>query len=261
MGITHGRYPRVVADSPAFDQPYNALPGVDQDLFVRSNIPAWACTSDLAATGTGVAIGTYVFLRKGDVVTNLTFVAGNTALATGTAGWHALYDASGNLLAFNDDASTATNNASLRVFAPSGDYFLVASSATPAQTGAYQLSSSGLPGNTGCGMYWVIPNVTIQGSVTTGDCNSEGYLSDGYFVMLRPGQTLTVEMGSTAMDAYLGLYNLGGSLVTSDDDGAGSNNARLTYTYSGTTPTAFYIDAGTAGVGQTGTYTLTVTRN
>lgn len=95
---TLGRYPRNVADSPAFDGPYNALPGVDQDVFVRSNIPAWACTSDLAATGTGVAIGTRVFLRKGDVVTNLSFIAGNTALATGTAGWHALYDPDGVLL-------------------------------------------------------------------------------------------------------------------------------------------------------------------
>ena len=95
---TLGRYPRPVPDSPVFDWPHNALPGVNQDLFVRSNIPAWACASDLAATATGVAIGTYVFLRKDDVVTSLSFVAGNTALASGTAGWHALYDSSGNLL-------------------------------------------------------------------------------------------------------------------------------------------------------------------
>lgn len=95
---TLGRYTRPLVDSPALDFPYNALPGVDQDVFVRSNIPAWACTSDLAATGTGVAIGTRVFLRKGDVVTSLSFVAGNTALATGTAGWHALYDPDGVLL-------------------------------------------------------------------------------------------------------------------------------------------------------------------
>jgi hypothetical protein len=94
-----GRYPGVVSDSPVFDAPYSALPGVDQSAFVRSNIPVWACTSDLAATGTGVAIGTRVYLRKGDVVTSVSFVAGNTALATGTAGWHALYDPDGVLLA------------------------------------------------------------------------------------------------------------------------------------------------------------------
>ncbi|MFI6534182.1 hypothetical protein ACIBHY_17105 [Nonomuraea sp. NPDC050547] len=92
-------YEGVLADAAALDLPYNALPGQDQSAFVRSNIPAWACTSDLAATATGVAIGTRVWLRKGDVVTNIAFVAGNTALATGTAGWHALYDPDGALLA------------------------------------------------------------------------------------------------------------------------------------------------------------------
>jgi hypothetical protein len=104
---TLGRYPRPVVDSPVFDAPYNALPGVNQDVFVRSNIPAWACTSDLAATATGVAIGTRIFLRKGDVVTNVTFVAGNTAENTPTHRAHALYDPDGALLAQSADQLTA----------------------------------------------------------------------------------------------------------------------------------------------------------
>lgn len=104
---TLGRYPRSVPDSPAFDQPYNALPGVNQDVFVRSNIPVWACTSDLAATGTSVAIGTRVFLRKGDIVTSITFVAGNTAENTPTHRAHALYDPDGTLLAQTADQLTA----------------------------------------------------------------------------------------------------------------------------------------------------------
>lgn len=108
MSITHGRYPRVVADSPAFDQPYRDLPGVDQDLFVRSNIPVWACASDLAATATGVAIGTRVFLRKGDVVTSLSFTSGATAGATITNWWHALYDEAGTKLAQSADQGSAT---------------------------------------------------------------------------------------------------------------------------------------------------------
>ncbi|WP_320069608.1 hypothetical protein [Micromonospora sp. RTGN7] len=95
----HGRSSIPVADSAAHDLPYNALPGVPQTSFARSNIPVWACTSDLAATGTGVAIGVRIFLRAGDVITNVAFVAGNTALATGTAGWHALYDPDGAILA------------------------------------------------------------------------------------------------------------------------------------------------------------------
>ncbi|MFB4276046.1 hypothetical protein ACBJ59_12180 [Nonomuraea sp. MTCD27] len=99
MTVLGRYYEGVLADAAAFDLPFNALPGVSQGSFVRSNIPVWACTSDLAATATGVAIGTRIWLRKGDVVTNISFVAGNTALATGTAGWHALYDPDGALLA------------------------------------------------------------------------------------------------------------------------------------------------------------------
>jgi hypothetical protein len=103
-----GRYPRPVADAACFDSPYNALPGVNQDTFVRANIPVWACTSDLAATGTGVAIGVRIFLRRGDVVTNITFVSGNTAAGTPTHWAHALYDPSGSLLAKSaDQTSTA----------------------------------------------------------------------------------------------------------------------------------------------------------
>lgn len=94
----HGRYPGIIANSPAFDMPNLWLPGVSQSAFIRSNIPAFMCVSDLAATATGVAIGVRQYLRKGDIVTNVAFVAGNTALATGTAGWHALYDPDGNLL-------------------------------------------------------------------------------------------------------------------------------------------------------------------
>jgi len=81
---------------------------VDQDTFVRANIPVWACTSDLAATGTGVAIGVRIFLRHGDVVTNITFVSGNTAAGTPIHWAHAIYDPDGNLLgATADQTSTA----------------------------------------------------------------------------------------------------------------------------------------------------------
>lgn len=104
---TLGRYPRVVADAPAFDLPYNALPGVDQDAFIRSNIPIWAAGSNLAATATGVAIGTRIFLRAGDVVTSLTFMSATTAAGTPTNWWHALYSEAGALLAQSADQLTA----------------------------------------------------------------------------------------------------------------------------------------------------------
>ncbi|MFI7532583.1 DUF4082 domain-containing protein [Streptosporangium sp. NPDC049376] len=107
MTVLGRYYEGVLADAAALDVPFNALPGIDQSAFVRSNIPAWACTSDLAATSSGVAIGVRIWLRKGDVVTNIAFVAGNTAENTPTHRAHALYDPDGNLLAQTADQLTA----------------------------------------------------------------------------------------------------------------------------------------------------------
>jgi hypothetical protein len=221
--------------------------------------PGSTVSGSLAATDCRLPSGEYIDFYDTRLATAqaLTFTMSSTAVDS----WLEMYDAAGNLVAFNDDASSGTPNSALRVFAPAGGYFLAATSFAAGETGAYQLSSSGLSGNNNCAMHWVVPDVSIQGSVASTDCSSGGYYSDGYFVILRPGQTLTVRMESTAFDAFLGLYNLDGAQVKSDDDSGGGSTALLTYTYTGTTITAFYINAGTFGAGATGTYTLTVTRN
>ncbi|GLH97350.1 hypothetical protein [Phytohabitans aurantiacus] len=103
MTVLGRYYEGPLADAAALDLAFNALPGISQGAFVRSNIPAWACTSDLAATASGVAIGTRIWLRKGDLVTNLAFVAGNTAENGPTHRAHALYDPDGALLAQSAD--------------------------------------------------------------------------------------------------------------------------------------------------------------
>lgn len=116
--MIHGRYTEgPLADAAALDLAHNALPGVDRSTWRAQNIPAWACTSDLAATGTSAAIGTRVFLRKGDVVGHITFVSGNTAENTPTHRAHALYDPDGNLLAQTADQLTTAwaQNTALRL--------------------------------------------------------------------------------------------------------------------------------------------------
>jgi hypothetical protein len=217
-------------------------------------------SGSLATTDCRLGTGEYVDFYDTSLSTAqaLTFNMTSTAVDS----WLELYDNDGNLVGFNDDASSGTNNSALRVFAPAGPYFLVASSLTPGETGAYQISSSALSGNTNCSLPWVVPNVTIAGTVQSTDCSSDGYFSDGYLVVMRPGQTLTVRMTSTAVDSYLLLFAAStGALVDSDDDSGGGLNALMSYTYNGSTTAVFYIDAGTADPGETGSYTLTVTRS
>jgi hypothetical protein len=88
-----GRYNRPLADSAVFDGPLNDWPGVDEDVFLRANMSIRDAVADLAATASGVAIGTRIYLRRGDVVSSLTFVSGGTAAATPTNQIAALYSA------------------------------------------------------------------------------------------------------------------------------------------------------------------------
>lgn len=63
---------------------------------LRENLPLGRLqtTSNLSALTSGVMLSVAFPLQAGDVVTNLTFVSGATALATGTNHWFALYDTS-----------------------------------------------------------------------------------------------------------------------------------------------------------------------
>lgn len=173
--------------------------------------------------------------------------------------WLELFDASGNYVALNDDDdATETTNSAIRVFAPAGTYFLGASSYDPAVTGSYTLGSSVLAGNVACQFPWVVPGVQLNGQITTTDCTEAGYYSDIYMVVLYAGEQLQVSMQSSAVDAYLILFGANG-IVAEDDDSGGGSNALMTFT---ATETGVYaIDAGTLSPGETGAYTLAVTRS
>jgi hypothetical protein len=213
----------------------------------------------LAATDCHLTTGEYVDFY-GVTLTTAQALSFNMTSAT-LDSWLEMYDAAGNLVAVNDDVAADDVDATVRVFAPSGNYFLGASTANTNATGAYQLSSAALAGNVNCQENWIVPGVIIPGTIAATDCNFSGYLADEYIVVLSPGQTLTVKLESGDFDAYLELYDLDFNLIEDDDDGAGGTNSLLTYTYNGTGITAVFIDATTFDPGETGSYSLTVTRS
>ena len=172
--------------------------------------------------------------------------------------WLEMYDANGNILAVNDDNSAGTNS-TIRVFAPSGSYFFAATSFDANAVGNYTFSSAGFAGNENCDEHWVVPGVNITGTISATDCDFGGYFTDEYFVVLDAGETLTVTMRSTAVDAWLELYDSDGNLVDQDDDSAGGTDATLVYTSPALD--AYAIDASTFGDGETGSYTLVITRS
>ncbi len=91
---TNGRYTGVIRDelSLASDQARQALAGVDPvGAFYRSNMRRLDATADTGALTTQVMTSVPVYLRRGDVVTNVSFRSGGTAAGTPTNWWFALY--------------------------------------------------------------------------------------------------------------------------------------------------------------------------
>lgn len=90
----HGRYTGVLRDdlANAFDIDANDYPGVDFAAGLhRANLRRIQCSANLAALTSGVMTSVALYLRSGDVVTNLTFMSGTTAAGTPTNYWFALY--------------------------------------------------------------------------------------------------------------------------------------------------------------------------
>lgn len=108
----HGRYTGILRDdlASAFDADAQDFAGVDFSAGLhRASLRRTQCVSNLSALTSGVMLSAALYLREGDVVTNLTFVSATTAAGTPTAYWFALYDtqATPALLAQTADQETA----------------------------------------------------------------------------------------------------------------------------------------------------------
>ncbi|MFF1790754.1 hypothetical protein ACFVX9_30355 [Kitasatospora sp. NPDC058243] len=122
-----GRFLGVVRDELALasDQARQSLAGAGEGgAFYRSNMPRLLAGADTGALTTQVMTSVPIYLRKGDVVSALTFRSGATAAATPTNQWAALYSSAATpvLLAQSPDAGAAawaaTTNKTFTLAAP-----------------------------------------------------------------------------------------------------------------------------------------------
>ena len=135
---------------------------------------------------------------------------------------------------FNDDAPGGGNDSQIDYTLPSAGVYLIRANSVAASTGPYTLSvEQGVPAgpvvNHTIGM-----GQTVNG--TLGDRSpqeSDGTFYEQYVFQGRAGQTVQITQRSTAFDSYLNFGSLNGTDFTSlktDDDGAGGNDSRITYT-------------------------------
>lgn len=100
----------------------------------------------------------------------------------------------------------------------------------------------------------VLPD-TMNGALTTSDCQINGFIVDAYRFALAETTEITVQLKSEAFDPILYLLDHNGSVMASDDDGAGNLNSRISRTLNAG---VYFLYASSYSQGETGSYEITL---
>jgi len=169
----------------------------------------------------------------------------------------------GTTIGENDDEAETGTSSGIKALLPAGNYLLAPGSFAPNVTGDYVISSrTALTDVANCELVFVVKNISTTQNITAADCNfaaagAAPIYSDGYFIFLTAGTSVTINMTSTALDSFLQLVRLDGQIVAQNDNvDATTTNSRITFT---ATQTNYYaILAQSVPSTAVGAYTLTI---
>ena len=169
-----------------------------------------------------------------------------------------LYDGNGNPIGFNDDFGASTDS-KLKAILPAGNFVLGANSFDSSAVGPYTLTSALDGGSvTNCEIVFVVRGITTNQTLESTDCpRTGGSYGDQFVIYVLGGQPVTVSMSSSAVDAYLVVFDTNGLvLVNNDNKDPTTKDAQVTFTPA---LTGFYgIVASSANAGATGAYTVVI---
>lgn len=174
-------------------------------------------------------------------------------------------DASGTLVAFNDDVSDSDSNSELRAFLAPGEYVVVASGLGPSDLGDYTLSAAIEESTVTDCLFnvWTVPGAEIEQDLASSDCNLSDaagtvYYADPYLFSMQEGESFTATQVSSDVNPYLELYALtaDGFVYIDFNAGNGGNSASMTYTAPVTG--VYLLLPSSLGGAETGAYTLTI---
>ncbi len=162
----------------------------------------------------------------------------------------------------NDDEAPPNTNAGLAVTLPSdGAYTIIATSLAGNVTGDYSLrvtagGNAAQPAVAAGGA--IEPGQELRGALASGDRQlPSGEYADSFTLNAERGQQLTVELNSSAFDAYLIVRGPGGLSEDNDDSGErGSTDSRITITVPESGQVV--ISPTSYRPGETGAYALSV---
>jgi hypothetical protein len=169
----------------------------------------------------------------------------------------------GTTIGENDDQLETGTGSGIKALLPAGNYLLGAGSFDPAVTGDYEISSTTASTDVAnCELVFVVKNIATTQNIDTTDCNlaSTGatpIYGDAYFIFLRAGASITINMTSTALDSFLQLIRLDGLVLAQNDNiDATTKDSRMTFTV---TQTNYYaIITRSVPTTAVGAYTLTI---
>ena len=177
--------------------------------------------------------------------------------------WLEIYTDVGGFLGFDDDVDTSSTNSRLSAILAMGDYLIAPSSYNPQTIGAYTLSvTTRAAALAGCDIVWATRGVTINDSVTTGDCvdstASGRFYADAVALYLIAGSVLKISSHSAAFDAALFIHNGQGLQVAANNDSASGITTDAYLAFPVATSGPYLVFAGTNDTLATGAYTLTI---
>ncbi|HSU17842.1 trypsin-like peptidase domain-containing protein [Longimicrobium sp.] len=189
--------------------------------------------------------------------------------------WLVVDDPNGPMREYDDDSAGELNSTLTVTLPHSGQFLIVANSATENATGRYRLTVRGAGrgdvvadddgGQGGRGGFEdidmsratrITAGQTMSGRLTSADflLNDNTYVHP-YVYQGRAGERITVTLRSNSFDSWLVVRGPGG-FDQHNDDGAGGNDSQLTVTLPRSGP--YLIAANTVGQRDTGPYTLSV---
>jgi hypothetical protein len=109
-----------------------------------------------------------------------------------------------------------------------------------------------------CVLQTITCGQTVSANISSTDCQlSDGSYTDYWAFQGTSGQDVTITMRSNSVNSYLALLDPADRDVQENNNGAGGNDARITYTLDSSGEWA--IASGTFSPAETGPYTLSLT--
>jgi hypothetical protein len=169
----------------------------------------------------------------------------------------------GTTIGENDDQLDTGTGSGIKALLPAGNYLLGAGTFGSGVTGEYEISSTTASTDVSdCELVFVVKNIATTQNIDPTDCNLANagvtpIYSDGYFIFLRAGTSITINMTSTALDSFVQLVRLDGLVLAQNDNiDATTKDSRVTFTV---TQTNYYaILARSVPTTALGAYTLTI---